>query len=150
MDSENQSSGEPVSLEDFLRTEAHTRFDLAGWDLEELADWPKPRIIYRENVHPDALTDRCYESHTSFIWKVGVLSVIDGNKMDWMNVLMGYEVRPGHFEIIGEFKFEQGENADLAWTLHRTFKLIAELPLPHFHKIGNFDDPDVPSTPSYP
>lgn len=75
---------------------------------------------YIEDVNDDALTDAWLESKTSYIWKVGVLAVIDPNKCDWVYLYIGHQRKPtALFEFIGVLHWSDGENDDIGRCLHR-------------------------------
>ena len=81
---------------------------------------------YAENVNPDALDDRKWlDNGTSYIWKVGVLAVIDRNKSDWAYLYIGHERAPGQYQFIGFLYWENGENDDIALCLDRYLKCAA-------------------------
>lgn len=88
--------------------------------LEECGYW-----CYQESVSPDALTSAWLDNRTSYIWKVGVLTVIDSNKCDWVHLVVGMQ-RDDKSDpiIIGELYFPQGENDDIARVLQRTIELL--------------------------
>lgn len=107
-----------VSLEEFLRAEA-------GDLLEN--EWIAPIVRYEESVNPDAANGGAWlESNTSYIWKVGVLSIADGNKRDWAYLLIGHQREPNaRFEFIGKLYWSDGENDDPGRCLRRYVECAA-------------------------
>ena len=85
-------------------------------------------VSYRENVNPYAIDgDKWLETNTSFIWKVGVLSVADGNKRDWCLLFMAQQRSPEHeFEFIGKLEWSDGENDDPGRCLRRMVKCSSQ------------------------
>lgn len=80
-------------------------------------------VGYEEDVNPDAedgSKDLWLESRTSYIWKVGTLVVIDGNKCDYASVVLGIQRDSDSLpEVIGTLDFKDGENTDIACTMKR-------------------------------
>ena len=81
---------------------------------------------YSENVNDDAISgDDWLENRTSYIWKVGVLSVIDGKKCDWAHLFIGHlrddQSEP---EFIGVLYWQDGENDDIGRCLRRYLKCL--------------------------
>jgi len=104
-----------ASLEHFLRNKAK------GAILEK--HFPPPIIVYREDANDDALTGAWLDNETSYIWKVGVLSVVDGNKRDWGYLFIGHHRKPNYpFEFIGELCWGNGEKDDPGQCLERYLK----------------------------
>jgi hypothetical protein len=81
-------------------------------------------VRYEEDVNPDALTRAWLDNRTSYIWKVGVLTLADNNKLDWIHVLIGHEREPGKLELVGRFDYEDGENDDPARSVARAVELM--------------------------
>lgn len=80
-------------------------------------------IQYAEDVNPDAANETWLESQTSYIWKVGVLTLIDRNKSDWAYLFIGHQRKPkGDCQFIGKLYWEGGENDDPAASLERYIK----------------------------
>jgi hypothetical protein len=78
---------------------------------------------YQEDVNPDALSDAWLDNDTSYIWKVGVLAVLDGNKRDWVHLFVGHHREPQEqCEFVGHFSWRDGENDDIARCLQRYLK----------------------------
>lgn len=103
------------SLEDFLRGEAK---DILGEDR-----YVAPIVSYQEDVNDDAKTDAWLDNNTSYIWTVGVLAVVDGNKRDWGYLFIGHQREPGApFEFIGKLHWADGENDDPKRCLGRYIK----------------------------
>ena len=103
------------SLEDFLLGEAK--------EILDQDHYIGPIVSYREDINEDALTDAWLENETSYIWKVGVLSVADGNKRDWGYLFIGHQREPGAlFEFIGRLYWADGENDDPGRCLGRYIK----------------------------
>ena len=92
------------------------------------SDYIKPIVSYQEDINPDAVNgDDWLENNTSYIWKVGVLSIADGNKRDWAHLLIGHQREPGATcEFIGKPNWYDGENDDPGRCLKRYIK-CAEL-----------------------
>lgn len=82
-------------------------------------------IEYREDLNPDALTDAWLKNETSYIYKVGVLSLIDANKCDWIHLVIGIQRgKDSRVEIIGKLSFTDGENDDPGRVLKRAMRLL--------------------------
>jgi hypothetical protein len=108
---------QPETLQEFLRNEA-------GSLLEN--DFFTPIVSYVEDVNDDALSDDWLANGTSYIWKVGVLSVADGNKRDWAYLFIGHHRDQHHgFEFIGRLNWADGENDDPARCLRRYLECAA-------------------------
>jgi len=102
-------------LEAFLRDEA-------GKLLE--TDYLPPIVAYQEDVNPDAINGEAWlKNETSYIWKVGVLSIADGNKRDWAYLLIGHQRDEKYgCELIGKLYYSDGENDDPGRCLKRALK----------------------------
>lgn len=85
-----------------------------------------PRIVYCEDVESDYMESWGMggEVECSYIYKVGVLSVSDGNKCDFAKLFIAAEVEEGKFDYFGELFFSEGENTDLERTLPRIGKCL--------------------------
>jgi hypothetical protein len=110
-------------LKDFLMAHAER-------DCPSLAG-VKDNYAYSEDVNPDAANGKWLERGTSYIWKIGVLAVIDSNKCDYVTVYIAHErSKPEnemHFvEVIGKLHWRDGENDDIARSLQRYMKCLAE------------------------
>lgn len=82
---------------------------------------------YLQNVNEDALSDVWLDNGTSYIWKVGVLTIIDGNKRDWAYAFIGHHREPNRScEFIGVLHWRDGENADPGPCLRRYVSLLSE------------------------
>ena len=83
----------------------------------------QPSINYSEDINDDALSNAWLDNGTSYIWKVGVLTVVDGNKADWAKMYIAHQRSPAHLiQFIGRMYWEEGENDDMARCLHRYLK----------------------------
>lgn len=83
---------------------------------------------YQESINPDALSDDWLDNKTSYIWKVGVLTIIDNNKADWIYVAIGTQRTPrANPEVIGYLHFRHGENHDPARVIERAVKMLADM-----------------------
>ena len=103
-------------------------FLLQKADLSEyLKEWCQ--IKYRENINPDAINgDAWLDKGTTYIWKVGVLAVIDANKCDWVQVLIGHQRSPDRpMEFIGKLNWQDGENDDIGRSLDRYLDLMRSM-----------------------
>ena len=97
-------------------------------DVKAMSKYIKPYGSYQENISPDAISDNdaWLNNGTSYIWKVGVLSVADGNKTDWIDVYIGVKRdEDSHPYIIGRLTFPDGENTDCGRVMKRVFKMLA-------------------------
>lgn len=123
-------------LRDFLVAEAQKSHPQI-FDREFIA----LQVGYAESISPDAIDgDKWLESRTSYIWKVGVLSVVDGNKSDWAHLFIGHWRSPEHdCELIGHLFWFDGENDDIARSLARYLK-CAE----YANTLLSLDDYDEP------
>lgn len=82
--------------------------------------------FYAENVNEDALSDKWLETGTGYIWKVGVLAVIDPNKCDWAYLHIGHQRNPrAEPEYIGCLYWQGGENDDIGRCLTRYIEAAA-------------------------
>jgi hypothetical protein len=82
---------------------------------------------YIEDVSPDAIRgDDWLENRTSYIWKVGVLALIDPNKCDWITLYIGTKRdEKSTPELIGTINFRGGENDDPGRTITRLARAAA-------------------------
>lgn len=95
--------------------------------LESISEFNKDWTVwdYAEDVNPDALSDDWLENRTSYIYKVGVLTAIDANKCDWVEVVIGCQrSENSDIEIKGVLNFQDGENDDIGRVLERTINLL--------------------------
>ena len=98
-------------------------------------DWT--HCVYRQNTNDDAKTDAWLASGTSYIWRVGVLTIWDANKCDQCGVVFGHRREPGYdHQVIGWANWSEGENDDPARTWQRVIDLAAETH-PVFHNDDN-------------
>lgn len=103
-----------MNLETFLRSKVEANFD---------KDWTN--IQYHEDTNEDALDrDAWIRNRTSYIYRIGLLALIDANKCDWVTVLIGHERQPGQFEFIGKLHWHDGENDDIGRSLGRYLKVM--------------------------
>lgn len=102
---------EGKTLERFLREHAEPRWE----------DWCfGPAYQYREDVNPDAADGTWLDKRTSYIYRVGVLAVIDANKCDFVEVHIGHQRDPdAPYEYIGKLWWQDGENDDIGRCLRR-------------------------------
>lgn len=110
-----------MSLEQFLKAEAEKfRPGILSDD--------NHYVRFHEDVNPDALDgDKWLKTNTSYIWKVGVLLLIDNNKCDWVHVFIGHERAPGKLEFIGKLYFSDGENDDMGRSMKRYLECAAAI-----------------------
>lgn len=96
-------------------------------DVKKLSEYIKPYGSYQEDVNPDAIKgDDWLKKGTSYIWKVGVFCVADGNKTDWIDVYIGVKRDEESYPyIIGKLSFPDGENTDCGRVMKRVFKMLA-------------------------
>lgn len=105
-------------MRDFLLTESAIAFpdlNIARGD-----------VHYTEDINPDALTDAWLDRGTSYIWKVGALSITDSNKCDWIYVAFGVQ-RGEHSrpELKGAMYFDDGENDDPGRVIRRAIECLS-------------------------
>ena len=100
----------------------------AGLDITEECDLGDVYAVnFASDVNPDAINgDDWLENDTSYIYEIGVLTLIDSNKCDFIHVFIGQrrsaDTAP---EFIGYLYWRDGENDDPARTLQRVRKLLA-------------------------
>ena len=107
-------------LEEMLRLKAQPVIDEAN-------DYFGGFVKYLENVNIDALSNDWLENRTSFIWKVGILYIVDANKADWVYIYIGHQrddKTPPDF--IGSLHYNEGENDDIYRCLKRYINLFDE------------------------
>lgn len=80
--------------------------------------------VYKEDVEPNY--QRFIEKDCSWLHKVGVLALIDGNKFDFCTLFIGVTDAHDECQFIGKLDFSQGENMDLARLLTRMVRTIKE------------------------
>ena len=97
---------------------------------EKKADswWPDPIIKYSEDICNDYNVQLHYDSEDkSYIYGIGCLSIIDGNKSDWVDFYLAYkrdaDAEP---EFIGNFSFPEGENTAIDSTINRIKKTMRD------------------------
>lgn len=95
----------------------------------------KPHIQYVEHANDGVLDDGWMVDGSSFIWKVGLLAVVDSNKADWVKVLIATEHQPGCVEMMGKMDFPKGVNDDVGRVLNRVFSLFTKLDHPIFTEV---------------
>jgi hypothetical protein len=106
-------------MEDTLRTYLKSKCDL---------DPDYNSYGYYEDINKDAATNKWLDSQTSFVWKVGVLSIIDSNKCDWVHFALAIQKTPhSEIDIIGHFNFCDGENDDIGRVLKRMIGCLKQL-----------------------
>lgn len=93
---------------------------------EDIADG-YDSVNYKEDINPYAIDgDKWLDTHTSYIWKVGVLTLIDSNKCDYVYAFIGHQRSPDHApEIIGQLYWKDGENDDIGRSLVRYVKCLS-------------------------
>lgn len=111
--------------------EAEARKKLSNYDTvhpanEFMRGWEAVDKFYQEDTNPDAINgDDWLKKRTSYIWKVAVLAVTDGNKCDYADVFIGHQRDPKREpEIIGQLSWGEGENDDIGRCLRRYLKLL--------------------------
>lgn len=104
-----------TNLEDYLK--GYARYQLRG--ISPGTHYDAGRVSYTEDINPDVLDGSWIHKQTSYIWKVGVLSIVDPNKADWAYLVIGHERLPGMREFIGIMRWKAGENDDIARCLRR-------------------------------
>ena len=90
-----------------------------------------PSIKYSETICDDYDVEKHFDdTDKSYIYRVAVLSVIDGNKSDWVHFYVGIqrekEDNTETFQFIGELYFPDGENTDIDRTLKSIAKNLEE------------------------
>lgn len=101
-----------------------------GIDLDYKTDFgPLYNINYQNDVNPDAIDgDAWLENNTSYIHEIGVLTLIDSNKCDFIHVYFGQKRKPDwEPEVIGRMHWRDGENDDPARTLKRVRDVLASI-----------------------
>ncbi len=99
--------------------------------LEEKAKELNPRRttleyeVYREDVEPNY--QQAIEKECSWLHKVGVLALIDGNKWDFCTLFIGVVDQDDECQFIGKLYFSDGENMDVARLLARMVRVIKEV-----------------------
>ena len=78
--------------------------------------------VYKEDVEPSY--KQYLEKDCSYLHKVGVLALIDGNKFDFCTLFIGVTDAYDDNQFIGKLNFNDGENMDLARLLARMVKTI--------------------------
>lgn len=102
-------------LLDYAKTHPSNPFD------EENYYGGSPIIGYHEDVNPDADNgDAWLESCTSYIWKVGTLTLLDDNKRDFGWVFIGIQRTSNEPpEFFGFYDLPEGENTDASRVIKR-------------------------------
>ena len=86
-------------LREFLRTEAR-KSEHRPYDPDKY--WGEHPIEgYAEDVNEDALTNAWLDKSTSYIYKVGCLTLFDDNKRDFGWAFVGIERHRGNFQYLG-------------------------------------------------
>lgn len=95
-----------------------------GEELEN--DFINPIVKYGEDVCDDYVVERdACDDEKSYIYKIGCLAVIDGNKSDWVNFYLAYQrEEDSEPEFIGKLSFPDGENTDIIPTIKRIKKVM--------------------------
>lgn len=95
----------------------------------EQSDWLQGTPEYRENTSPYAIDgDAWLKAGVSYIWKIGVMALIDPNKCDWVHLLMFHHREPGREpEFIGKLYWRDGENDDIGRSLARYIDLATSI-----------------------
>lgn len=118
------------ALESLLREKARHIID-------DAEDFFGCSVSYSEDENADAINgDAWLENRTSFIWKVGTLGVVDGNKADWVRLYIGHQRSPRLApEFIGELYWRGGENDDPGRCLRRYIATLGAYNVhPVFHE----------------
>ncbi len=104
-------------------------FELKKYILEKTGLSPeRNHITYREDKNNDALTNEWLEQGTSWVYKVGVITVIDANKCDWVYFAVGIQkYKDSNVDVIGHFGFANGENDDIGRVLERAMELLKSI-----------------------
>lgn len=107
------------ALESLLR-------DKAKLIIDDADDFCGCSVSYSEDENADAINgDAWLERRTSYIWKVGALGVVDGDKADWVRLYIGHQRSPRLGpEFIGELYWRDGENDDVGRCLRRYIKTL--------------------------
>ena len=94
-------------------------------DFFKKSDWLQGTPEYREDTSPYAIDgDAWLKAGVSYIWKVGVIALIDPNKCDWVYLLVFHHREPLYVpEFIGELHWRGGENDDIGRCLRRAIEL---------------------------
>lgn len=103
---------------------------------------------YAEHVNPDAIKGEDWLTNgTSYIWKVGVYGVVDGNKADWCSLYIGHQrSKTDAPEFIGRLFWHDGENDDVGRCLFRYLEAInGDFKM---HAVFQDDDRKTPATPA--
>lgn len=112
-----------------LRTALINAAEGLGFDLED--DWT--HAAYSQDTNDDALSDAWLDKGSSYIWRVGTLSIWDANKCDWCGLVFGQRRDPDRRpEVIGSARWDDGENDDPARTFVRALTAAAMVH-PVFH-----------------
>ena len=106
-----------------LRTflESKVKEVLPGIFEDEHDELDIPLVAYTESTSPDAIDgDKWLKNHQPYIWKIGVLTLVDSNKRDWAYAFIGHHREPDHpMEFIGMLHWQDGENDDIARSIER-------------------------------
>ena len=88
------------------------------------------RVTYTESVSADAINgDAWLENGTTYIWKVGILTKIDSNKCDWVNVFIAHQRDENATpQFIGHLHWQEGENDDIGRSLDRYLAILRRCP----------------------
>jgi hypothetical protein len=80
---------------------------------------------YNENINEDALTEDWLKNNTSWIYKVAILTAIDSNKCDFVDVIIGTQRhKSSEPKFVGYFTFFDGENHDIPRVIKRIIDLL--------------------------
>ena len=80
---------------------------------------------YKEDVETNYR--QFIEKDCSWLYKVGVLALIDGNKWDFCTLFIGVVDQHAACQFLGKLDFSDGENMDVARLLARMVKVIKEV-----------------------
>lgn len=83
---------------------------------------------YSEDICDDYNVEIHYDSdEKSYIYGIGCLAIIDGNKSDWVDFYLAYKRdKDSEPEFIGKLSFPDGENTDIKTTINRIKKTMRE------------------------
>jgi len=80
---------------------------------------------YSENINKDVDNGTWLENKSSYIHKVAILTAIDNNKCDYVNIIIGTQRSKNSTpKIIGTFDFSNGENDDMGKVIKRAIDLL--------------------------
>ncbi len=90
-----------------------------------------PTIKYHEEICDDYNVEIHYDSEEhSYIYRIAVMSIIDGNKSDWADFYVGIQRSKddnfGNYQFIGKMSFMDGENTDIERSIDRIRNCMKE------------------------